>query len=106
MRIAGVGCGKRRLVTSTRLLGYAVLTVVYSLAVLLLAVGVIPGLAGIVFAVVFLLPLLWSWGAYQAHLELNEGLDEVERQRWRIAFYLVPPTMAAYWWRQVRAPGD
>lgn len=92
--------------TPTRLLVHALLTVVYSVEVLLLAAGVIPGSAGLVFAAVFLFPLLWSWGAYQAHLQLNVALDEAERQRWRIAFYLVPPTTALYWWQQVRPPAE
>ena len=72
---------------------------------MLLVLGVLPEVVGLAAVVVFALPLLWSWGAYQAHLELNDAVDDGERQVWRVAFYLAPPSMAAYWWMYVREPG-
>ena len=88
--------------SAAKLQRYAAFTLAYSLLLALLVLGVLPETAGIVGAVVFALPLLWSWGAYQAHLELNDDVDEGERQLWRVGFYLVPPAMAAYWWMYVR----
>ena len=81
---------------------YAAFTVAYSLVAVLLVLGVVPTGIAIACVVVFGLPLLWSWGAYQAHLELNDELEDGERQLWRVGFYLMPPTMAAYWWLHVR----
>ena len=88
--------------TSRKLGRYAALTTAYCLIVPLLFVGVVPEWAGLAVTLVFVLPLLWSWGAYQADLACNEAVDEPERQVWRVAFCVLPPTMAVYWWRYVR----
>ena len=84
-----------------RLQRYAFLTLPLCGIVVLLAAGAVPANGGST-VLLAALPLLWAWGPYQADLALNTGLDETERRRWRIAFYLVPPSMALYWLRHVR----
>lgn len=85
-----------------RLQRYAFLTLPVVAIVVLLIFGALPAESGPIAVVLASLPLIWAWGPYQAHLGLNAGLDEVERQRWRVAFYLVPPSMALYWFLHVR----
>lgn len=81
----------------TWLAGFAVL----DLAVTLVALA-LPG--GLELLIVFAasIPIYLAIGPYQADLALNDSLDAVERQRWRIALYLVPWSMALYWHRYVR----
>jgi hypothetical protein len=97
--------GRRACVLTTRLRRYAIFTLAYSTVLVLLLAGVVPETVGFVFVVVFALGLVWSWGAFLAHLALNDALDDVDRRRWTIAFYFVPPSMAAYWWIHVRGRG-
>jgi hypothetical protein len=92
-------------VSAAKLQRYAAFTLAYSVLLVLLVVRILPEALGLVLALVFALPLLWAWGAYQAHLELNDAVDDGERQLWRVGFYLVPPAMAAYWWMYVRGAG-
>ena len=61
-----------------RLRRYAVLTLPQSFLVALFVTGLLPPSIGFAVVVLASLPLLWSWGAYQAHLALNETLDAVE----------------------------
>lgn len=47
-------------------------------------------------------PLLLSIGPFQAALTTNDGLDEAERSRWRVALFLLPWSAALYWYLWVR----
>jgi len=85
-----------------RLQRYAFLTLPLLALVVLFLAGALPAGAGPIAILLASIPLIWAWGPYQAHLGLNDTLDEIERQRWRIAFYLVPPSMALYWMLHVR----
>lgn len=95
---AGNGSG----VWQDKLRRYAVAVVAYTVVVLLGAVGLVPDAVVLGAGLVLGLPLLLSWGAYQAHLELNPAVDAVARRRWRAAFFVLPPSMALYWWLHVR----
>lgn len=86
--------------TYTRLTRLAVFAVV-DLAVILVALA-LPGFVAWAFVAVASLAIYIGIGPYQADLALNASLEEVERQRWRIALYLVPWSMALYWHRYVR----
>ncbi|MFL5846678.1 MAG: hypothetical protein ACJ762_18500 [Solirubrobacteraceae bacterium] len=86
-----------------RMQRYAVLTASGSALVVLLLAGVLPDRVAAVAILLAALPVILAWGPYQAHLALNANLDEVERSRWRIAFYLLWPSMAIYWVHHVRA---
>jgi hypothetical protein len=84
----------------TRLTRLAVFAVV-DLAVILVALA-LPGFVAWAFVAIASLAIYVGIGPYQADLVLNDAVDEVERQRWRIALYLVPWSMALYWHRYVR----
>jgi hypothetical protein len=84
----------------TRLTRLAVFAVV-DLAVILVALA-LPGFVAWAFLAIASLAIYVGIGPYQADLMLNDSVDDVERQRWRIALYLVPWSMALYWHRYVR----
>jgi hypothetical protein len=84
----------------TRLTRLAVFAVV-DLAVILVALA-LPGFVAWAFVAIASLAIYVGIGPYQADLVLNDSVDEAERQRWRIALYLVPWSMALYWHRYVR----
>lgn len=85
-----------------RLQRYAFLTLPLTGIVVLVLAGALPTSAGVLAILFASLPLLWAWGPYQGHLALNGALDGIEKNRWRIAFYLVPPSMALYWLLHIR----
>jgi hypothetical protein len=85
-----------------RLTRYAAYTVVHLAITLVLLVGVVaPEQAALVLVLVSA-PLLPAWGAFQGDVATNPDLDEVERSRWRIGLWLLPWSMALYWYRHVR----
>jgi hypothetical protein len=88
--------------TDVRLTIYAAVTLAASVVALVAALGLVPETVGVVVVLLCAVPLLLSWGAYQADLVLNGALDEAERHRWRIAFFVLPPSMALYWLQYVR----
>ena len=59
------------------------------------------GLAGLV-VLAASVPVALTWGHVQADVAMNPLLDEVERNRWRIATWCVPGSIALYWLRYVR----
>ncbi len=78
----------------------------FSLLQLLAVVAVVFGpVAASVAGLVVLaasLPVVFTWGHVQADVAMNGALDEVERNRWRIAVWCVPGAVALYWLRHVR----
>ncbi|HEX8122270.1 MAG TPA: hypothetical protein VF549_13495 [Solirubrobacteraceae bacterium] len=64
----------------------------------------LPGVAkaAALVLVVAAVPFVFVWGRVQADLAMNPMLDEVERNRWRIAIWSVPGAVALYWLRYVR----
>jgi hypothetical protein len=83
-----------------RLTRLAIFAIV-NLGVVLVALAV-PGWIGIALVLIASVPIYLAIGPFQADLALNDGLEEHERTRWRIALYLVPWSMALYWHRYVR----
>jgi len=81
----------------TRLAGFAVV----DLVVILLALA-IPGALAVWLVAIASLAIYVTMAPFQADVALNASLDDVERQRWRIALYLVPWATALYWHRYVR----
>ena len=77
-----------------RLHRYAVFAVAHGLGVVLALFGAFGGAGGLL-VLVASVPLLWAWGAFQGDVALNDQLDEVDRQRWRIGLWLVPWSMTA-----------
>src|SRR3954470_13971926 len=74
----------------TRLTRYAVYALLHLAIVVALFAGVVPvEYAGVVLLAVSV-PLLPAWGAFHGDVVLNPELDEVDRSRWRIAFWLLP----------------
>jgi hypothetical protein len=58
--------------------------------------------ADIALSAIIGLTFLWTVGHAQADLAFNHDLDDGERVRWRIAFFLVPGAVAFYWHLYVR----
>ena len=90
------------MILGDRLGRYAALTPTHTVVLVLWVVGILPGVAAAAVVVALAVPLLLSWGAYQADLAVNEGLGPRDRRRWTIAFYVLPPSMALYWLWWVR----
>ena len=84
----------------TRLTRLAIFAVA-DLVVILVALA-LPGPVAVAFVLIASLAIYVGIGPFQADLALNSALDETERQRWRIALYVVPWAMALYWHRYVR----
>ncbi len=49
------------------------------------------------------LPVVFGWGHVQADIAFNEQIDDVQRNRWRIAVWIVPGAIALYWLLYVRS---
>lgn len=88
-----------------RMKRYVAFMVVHA-AVVALAVAGVFGDFGWLAVLVCALPVVWAWGLFQADLALNGALQNAARDRWRIAFWLLPWSMAAYWLRYVRPRRD
>ena len=76
-------------------------------AVIVVVVLAAPGSAWsatIVFAAA--LPFIFAWGHFHVDLIRNGVLDDAARWRWRILFWLLPWSMAVYWFRYVRPGND
>lgn len=93
----------------TRLQRYAVFAIIHGVVTVLALAGVLGphggGVLGPYGGLVFFaasIPLIWSWGAYQGDLATNGDLTERDRQRWRIALWVLPWSMAYYFQRYVR----
>jgi hypothetical protein len=76
----------------------------FALAHWLIVLGAIAGAPGDdVFTVsVASLPLIWGLGHYLADVQLNVALDGALRERWWIALWVAPWSMALYWLWHVR----
>ena len=85
-----------------RLQRYAFLTLPLAGVAALAVAGALRPHVAVIALMLASVPVVWAWGPYHAHLALNGSLDEVARSRWRIAFSLVPPSMAVYWLLHVR----
>ena len=48
-------------------------------------------------------PVALAWGHVQADVAMNPLLDDVARNRWRIAVWCVPGSVALYWLLYVRS---
>lgn len=87
--------------THDRLTRYAIFSALHGLVV----VAAVTGVFGTNYHGMLLLsslPLLWAWGAFQGDLALNSGIDLAERNRWRIALWILPWAMTLYWYQHVR----
>ena len=71
---------------------------------LALLVAPVPDWWAIV-VIVAAVPFLGAWGHFHADLELNGALDETARNRWRMALWILPWSMALYWLLYVRPRG-
>ena len=80
-----------------RLRSYAVFAAVHG--ALLLGVLLVPGRPGwlVTAVLVAALPFVFAWGHFHVDLMRNGRLDDAERNRWRTLFYLLPWSMAVYW---------
>ena len=47
-------------------------------------------------------PFLFDIGPFHADLAMNESIGAAERTRWRVALFLVPWSISAYWHVWVR----
>ncbi len=83
-----------------RLTRYAAFATAHSVVLLASAAGLGP--IGWTIAAVTSLGFLWAWGHYHADLAINPQVDELQRNRWRIALYLLPWSMTLYWFIYVR----
>jgi hypothetical protein len=86
--------------TSRRLGRYALISIL-SLAAYLAALPLGVASSGLALLVASV-PFILAWGPYQAEVALNPDFDDVDRRRWRIALYVLPWSMALYWYRYVR----
>lgn len=86
---------------NVRMRRYARLSALQAIVVLAVVSGALGPAAGIVLVVVSL-PLVLAWGSFQADLTMNPAMDEATRSRWRIALWMIPGSMALYWYRYVR----
>jgi hypothetical protein len=86
--------------TSRRLGRYALISIL-SLAAYLAALPLGVARSGLALLVASI-PFILAWGPYQAEVALNPDFDDVDRRRWRIALYVLPWSMALYWYRYVR----
>ena len=84
-----------------RLRRYAIYAAAHAVAVAAyLAAPGSPVTTGLV--LISAVPLIFAWGHFHVDLARNGALREGARWRWRILFWLMPWSMAAYWLRYVR----
>jgi hypothetical protein len=76
---------------------YALASALQAVAFVLALLGPLPAAVAAALLVVAVVLGLWMFGHAQAELAFNAELDDVERQRWRIALACVPGALALYW---------
>ena len=84
-----------------RLRRYAIFAAVHAVIVLVALAAPVSVWTGVVVAVTAL-PFLFSWGHFHVDLIRNGELSEVARLRWRWLLWLLPWSIAWYWFRYVR----
>ena len=85
-----------------RLAVYAALALLHAAVVAALVVAPVEPAATGWIVLITSVPLLLAWGPFQADVAFNASLDERSRARWRIAIYLAPWVVAAYWLVHIR----
>jgi hypothetical protein len=81
---------------------YALASAVQAVAFVLAVLGPLPAPVAAALLLVAVLLGFWMFGHAQAELAFNAELDDVERQRWRIALACVPGALALYWLLWIR----
>ena len=84
-----------------RLRGHAIHAAVHAVLVVAVLTAPVPAWTGSI-VLVAAVPFLFAWGHFHVDLIRNGELDEAARSRWRILLWLLPWSMALYWFRYVR----